>query len=308
MIHTLDTPYTLDTLGTQAARRWALTSLGDLVAQRPALDRSNVYPVADGDTGTNLVLTLEAGVQKVERTLPRGADLARLGSTFARGALLGARGSSGVILSQWLRGAGDVLGGAGRVGGPALAAALRRAADDAVAAVSRPVEGTMLSIARAAADGARGGTLAEVVTGAAVAARSALARTPDQLAVLSAAGVVDAGGRGLLVLLDALAVVVTGQRPRPSAPETRAAPLVDPVGGGGPTSEVMLVLDAGAGPVGRLRERLGGLGESVVVAGGDGLWSVHVHTHDPDGADAVVDAGRAAGAVRDVRVGRLGAS
>ncbi|HEX8497582.1 MAG TPA: DAK2 domain-containing protein [Actinomycetales bacterium] len=292
----------LDTLTPRAARRWAVRSLADLVAQRPSLDRSNVYPVADGDTGTNMVLTLQAGVRQVEQHLGAEADLARLGSAFARGALLGARGSSGVILSQWLRGAGEVLG-RGDAGAHALAAALRRAADEGFAAVSRPVEGTMLTVARAAADGARGGTLADVVLGAATSARSALARTPDQLAVLSAAGVVDAGGRGLLVLLDALADVVTGREriARPEPESLAAPPAADPAPGG-PTHEVMFVLDAGAGPVARLRERLDALGESVVVVGGDGLWSVHVHTDVPD---AAVEAGRAAGAVRDVRTSRL---
>ena len=207
-----------------------MAALGRLSDQRADIDRSNVYPVADGDTGTNLLLTLEAGAAGVEGLVAE--DLAEVATVFAHATLVGARGSSGVILAQMVRGWAEVLteqaGDRTRpaVGAEVVVAALRRGAEGAFAAVGRPVEGTMLTVARAAADGAVGTTLSEVVTAAAAAGRAALARTPDQLEVLAAAGVVDAGGSGLVVLLDVLAEVVTGARSVRSRPRRRPSSTV----------------------------------------------------------------------------------
>ncbi|MBC7638450.1 MAG: DAK2 domain-containing protein, partial [Rhodoferax sp.] len=307
----------LDHLDARAGRRWAVAALGRLSDQRADIDRSNVYPVADGDTGTNLLLTLEAGAAAVEGLVAE--DLAEVATVFAHATLLGARGSSGVILAQIVRGWAEVLteqaGDRTRpaVGAEVVAAALRRGAEGAFAAVGRPVEGTMLTVARAAADGAVGTTLSEVVTAAAAAGRAALARTPDQLEVLAAAGAVDAGGSGLVVLLDVLAEVVTGtrsvrRRPRPgrrpstAASAASATPAVrrtsaasaDHAGGPGRGAyEVMYLLDATAEAVAGLRSRLDVLGDSLVVVGGDGLWNVHVHTdHVAATIQAGIDVGR----------------
>lgn len=297
-----------------------MAALGRLSDQRADIDRSNVYPVADGDTGTNLLLTLEAGAAAVEGLVVD--DLAEVATVFAHATLLGARGSSGVILAQIVRGWAEVLteqaGDRTRpaVGAEVVAAALRRGAEGAFAAVGRPVEGTMLTVARAAADGAVGTTLSEVVTAAAAAGRAALARTPDQLEVLAAAGVVDAGGSGLVVLLDVLAEVVTGarsvrRRPRPGrrpstavsaasavsvTPDVRRTSAVsvdhaDEPGRG--AYEVMYLLDATAEAVAGLRSRLDVLGDSLVVVGGDRLWNVHVHTdHVAAAIQAGIDVGR----------------
>lgn len=309
----------LERLDARAARRWALRSLAVLSEQREDIDRSNVYPVADHDTGTNLLLTLEAGVTAVEREWQAEGrrPLASLAATFAHGSLLGARGNSGVILSQLMRGWAEVLLEQPGGGPQAVAAALRRGADQAYAALSRPVEGTMLSVARAAADGARGGTLAEVTEGAVRAARMALTRTPRQLEALARAGVVDAGGRGLLVLLETLSATVQGQRPvrrrRASrGPVGSASAVACTAAGGapdgadsasrGPAYEVMYLLDAGESEVVRLRAHLDRLGESLVVVGGGGLWNVHVHTDDVGGA---IEAGIAAGRPHRVVVTRL---
>ena len=304
----------LDHLDARAGRLWAVAALGRLSDQRADIDRSNVYPVADGDTGTNLLLTLEAGAAGVEGLVAE--DLADVATAFAHAALLGARGSSGAILAQILRGWAEVLteqaGDRTRpaVGAQVVAEALRRGAEGAFAAVGRPVEGTMLTVARAAADGAVGTTLSQVVSAASAAGRAALARTPDQLEVLAAAGVVDAGGSGLVVLLDVLAEVVTGARsvrrgPRPGRRPSSAVsaasavwwpPAASADQGAGPVQvayEVMYLLDATAEAVAGLRSRLDVLGDSLVVVGGDRLWNVHVHTdHVAAAIQAGIDVGR----------------
>src|SRR5689334_20764963 len=201
----------LETLDAAAVHRWCAAGLDALRRHQREIDELNVYPVPDGDTGTNLVLTVSAAVEAITASGEAVApDLLR---ALARGALLGARGNSGVILSQLLRGLAEGLAASPSAGGAAFAAALVEAADAAYRAVAVPAEGTVLSVARAAATAAaetESDDLAVVVRAAATAARQALARTPEQLPALARAGVVDAGGRGLCVLLDALAEVVTG--------------------------------------------------------------------------------------------------
>jgi dihydroxyacetone kinase-like predicted kinase len=245
-------------------------------------------------------------------TLAQGlesADLAETVTTIARRSLLGARGSSGVILSQLLRGIAEVFAAQpGSADGRALATGLERAVVLAYAAVAQPVEGTMLTVAREAAEAARGAAsdeLAVVVAAAAQAARAALARTPSQLDVLGRAGVVDAGGRGLVVLLDVLDAVVAERAI--VLPESRlASPRLDPcesVDGPSPAYEVMYLIDTDDARVPALRAALDEIGEAVVVSGGDGLWNVHVHTDD---APAAVELGAAAGRPRDVRITEIG--
>lgn len=207
----------LETLDAAAVRRWCDGGLDALRAHQREIDELNVYPVPDGDTGTNLVLTLTAAREALAATPEEpgpGVPMRRM----ARGALLGARGNSGVIVSQILRGMADSFAAAVAVRGGELARALRTATDAAYAAVARPVEGTVLSVVAAAAEAAgriRSDNLVAVAREAARAATEALARTPQQLPVLAQAGVVDAGGRGLCLLLDALvaAVDIDGRHP-----------------------------------------------------------------------------------------------
>ncbi len=292
--------------------RWCDVTLSSLGAAREEIDALNVYPVPDGDTGTNLYLTFEAARQALvdaESTTLVGAL-----TVFARGALLGARGNSGVILSQLMRaGADQLLRGDPTKPGQLLADTLTLAADAAYDAVAVPVEGTMLTIARAAADAAQASVpsapedlaaqMGYVVRAAATAAREALERTPDQLPVLAAAGVVDAGGRGLCVILDAAEEALTGKRP---AASTRRRPLPVPIqpaeldlSEDGPAYEVMFLLDAEDSAIPELRARLAPLGDSLVVVGGDGLWNVHVHVDD---VGAAIEAGIEAGRPYRVRV------
>jgi DAK2 domain fusion protein YloV len=288
-------------------RRWAVRGRDALEAARAEIDDLNVYPVPDGDTGTNLHLTVEAAVLALDEVAADAAPGQGLGA-LARGALLGARGNSGVILSQVLRGMADAsVTGGDRIDPPSWARALARGAQAAYDAVAEPVEGTMLTVTReAAAAAAEQGEvdLATVVTAAADAARAALARTPDQLEVLRLAGVVDAGGRGICVLLDALVEVVTGvAAPAPAArvpghpalaPHPQPGPPRD-----GPAYEVMYLLDAPETSIPPLRSSLAELGDSLVVVGGEPTWNVHVHVDD---VGAAIEAGVAAGRPHRIQV------
>ncbi|MEU6219117.1 DAK2 domain-containing protein [Streptomyces sp. NPDC047022] len=317
-------PQPLDAL---AVRTWCGLALQALGRAREEIDAINVYPVADGDTGTNLYLTVESAAAAVEAVFagyeaggdqrPTLADAVR---AMAHGALIGARGNSGTILAQLLRGMAQVLAAEGETphsGARELRLALRQAADSARAAVEHPVEGTVLSVASAAADAAGGaeGDCSGVARAAYEGARVALEATPGQLAVLEQAGVVDAGGRGLVTVLAALVETFTGEAPRvPDGPGRALHARVDDVtrpaaqecadtaadgGGPGPAYEVIYLLEAGDEAVARLRERLDALGDSLVVVGGDGLWNVHVHVDD---AGAAVEAGVEAGRPYRIRI------
>ncbi|HZD15143.1 MAG TPA: DAK2 domain-containing protein, partial [Pseudonocardiaceae bacterium] len=203
----------LQSLDGAAVRRWAVTCCDVLAAHRDEIDALNVFPVADQDTGSNLLATMRAGLDAVlrdhnaDKGVPPGSTVAML----ARGALMGARGNSGVILSQVLRGLAEPLIGPELDGrawdGAALRKGLCRADELATAAVSEPVSGTVLTVLHAAARAAmavQSDEFSAVASAATAAAAGALADTPRQLAALAVAGVVDAGGRGLILLLEAL--------------------------------------------------------------------------------------------------------
>ncbi|MBV7697976.1 DAK2 domain-containing protein [Streptomyces sp. TRM70350] len=319
-----------------AVRTWCGLALEALGRAREEIDAINVYPVADGDTGTNLYLTVESAVTAVEAVFaaheveasdPGRPSLAEAARAMAHGALIGARGNSGTILAQLLRGMAQVLaddGDGAHTDGQGLRLALCRAADAARQAVAHPVEGTVLSVASAAADAAGGaeGDCGTVARAAYEGARTALAATPGQLAVLERAGVVDAGGRGLVAVLAALVETFTGEVPgavavtadarharvRLSDGSQGVAGAAECVDGapeeGGPAYEVIYLLEADDDAVARLRERLDALGDSLVVVGGDGLWNVHVHVDD---AGAAVEAGVEAGRPYRIRITHFGA-
>jgi len=313
----------LEVLDAAAVRRWGRASLAGLGLAREEIDALNVYPVPDGDTGTNLFLTLEAAVEEMGHGGPRPmlayrddveeasddpgqrqAELARTAKAMAHGALMGARGNSGVIVSQMLRGMAEVLAGSGQTADQSAAETLRRALARAselgYAAVAQPAEGTVLTVMRAAAEAASavpGDDLAAVARTAAEAAREALARTPDQLEALRRAGVVDAGGRGLVVVLDALVTTVTGAPPPPmpraARPHKPPPPAADALTPDGPSYEVMYLLRAEEEAIPTLRTSLLPLGDSLLVVGGEELWNVHVHVDDVGAAiEAGIEAGR----------------
>ncbi|GHI04697.1 dihydroxyacetone kinase [Streptomyces cellostaticus] len=310
-----------------AVRTWCGLALGALGRAREEIDAINVYPVADGDTGTNLYLTLESAATAVEavfagyETGAQKPSLADAVHAMAHGALIGARGNSGTILAQLLRGMAQVLADdASHIDGARLRLALRRAADSARQAVAHPVEGTVLTVASAAADAAEGaeGDCGTVARAAYEGAWAALAATPGQLAVLKRAGVVDAGGRGLVAVLGALVEAFTGEAVQEAAPKaaeavsgayarveavSEAGLCAESAEDGGPAYEVIYLLEAGDEAVARLRERLDALGDSLVVVGGDGLWNVHVHVDD---AGAAVEAGVEAGRPYRIRITHFG--
>jgi dihydroxyacetone kinase-like predicted kinase len=209
-----------EVLDAAAVRQWCRLTADALGRTRAEIDALNVFPVPDADTGTNMHLTALAAAEAVAGLL----DDAGTGATWAalaQGALLGARGNSGIILSQLFRGLAEVLGGPGRPpDGTAVRAALEHAAGLARAAVAHPVEGTILSVLDAASAPSAASAvpvgraaLAEVARAAAERARAALGRTTEQLDVLAGNGVVDAGGAGLCVVLDALTAVITEEYP-----------------------------------------------------------------------------------------------
>ncbi|HEX2355710.1 MAG TPA: DAK2 domain-containing protein [Micromonosporaceae bacterium] len=311
----------LEALDAAAVHRWCAAMLEGLRRHQNEIDELNVYPVPDGDTGTNLVLTLASAQHALEAGVAQATDLDQPAHALAlrqlaRGALLGARGNSGVIVSQILRGLADALAAVAPVRGRALAGALEVASAAAYAAVAKPVEGTILTVAAAAAAGAgRSDTddLATVVREAAAEAARALARTPQQLPVLARAGVVDAGGRGLVVLLDALVEVVAGVAP-PERPASAPAPVPRPrtaireTGSNEYDYEVQFLLDTDDEAVRRMSATLDGLGDSLVVVGtgaADGevpTWNVHVHVND---VGAALEAGVAAGRPYQISVTRF---
>ncbi|MEJ7845473.1 MAG: DAK2 domain-containing protein [Acidimicrobiales bacterium] len=280
-----------------------------LGAHRETINRLNVYPVPDGDTGTNMARTVAAVCEELDRAgAPAGDEPGAMAATctaIAHGSLMGARGNSGVILSQILRGMTEVLRDHDEVGADEVAEALARAAAAAYGAVMKPVEGTILTVVREASEAAVAATgdgLLAVLEAARSQGGDALARTPELLAVLAQAGVVDAGGAGFLLLLDALLHTVAG-RPVPE-PDLAVDALDDaapeserPVGGTATLAElryeVMYLLEAPDGSMPAFKDVWAGIGDSIVVVGGDGMWNCHIHTDDIGAAiEAAIDVGR----------------
>lgn len=291
-------------LDSGALRAWARRSADALRAAAPRIDALNVFPVADCDTGTNMALTMAAAAAAKDHDGTRGGPAAAA-AAMASGSLTAAQGSSGVILSRFLHGFATGFADADASDGAAVQISLSAAAEAAYDAVSAPVEGTMLSVAAAAAKAARDcdpTNLLEIVQAAAMAARDELARTTGQLPALAAAGVVDAGGQGLVVILDALVDVVAGidsapQRDVALAP-FRAAPAAPPTF----SYEVQYLLAAPTDRVPALRERLAQLGDAVAVVSDGELHNVHAHVND---VGAAIEAGVEMGRPSRIRVTRF---
>jgi DAK2 domain fusion protein YloV len=294
----------LTSLSAADLRRTLLRFRDALRLHQEELNRLNVYPVPDGDTGTNMALTLES----VSAELDTAESMEEVCHAISRGSLMGARGNSGVITSQILRGMVDVFRELPAVDGGAIVAGLRRATDAAYQAVLRPVEGTILTVVRESAEAIEAAvaagtmTLGEVLDRAYGAACDAVDKTPQLLPVLREAGVVDAGGKGFTLLLAAFLEVVSDRPiPEPSVSATPALVAAHLRGDdvAGPRFEVMYLLDAEDDTMPAFRDAWGAIGDSIVVVGGDGLWNCHIHTNDIGAAiEAAVDAGRP----RNIRV------
>jgi len=289
-----------------AARGLAGSALAALESARRRIDDLNVYPVPDGDTGTNLTLTARGIVESLDAT--ETTSRAELTHAVTRAALMSARGNSGVILSQIVRGAAESLGEAGAIDAAAVAAALRGAGDAAYRAVRKPVEGTMLTVVRETAEAAErlaadGPPVGELLRQLVDAAEQSVERTPQLLEVLRESGVVDAGGAGLAEILRGVAAFVTGE-PLPEAPAYEGEIGLDAV-----HQELsqfrycttFLVegehLDQYA-----LERELEPLGDCLLVVGDPSVLKVHVHTDDPG---AALSHGVARGTLESIEIANM---
>ena len=284
------------------------SALASLEANRDRIDDLNVYPVPDGDTGTNLTMTVRALAEAVDKT--SAASRESLARDVARGALMGARGNSGVILSQIVRGATDVLGEASTptIGATAAALALRGASDAAYRAVRRPVEGTMLSVIRELAEEAEARApaqpaIADLLIGLVARGEAALARTPEMLQVLREAGVVDAGGAGLLELVRGISAAVSGEDlPEPQRSQDR--PAIEAIHQELSRYRYCTVFLIEGNDLDResLEEQLEQIGDSLLVVGDASAIKVHVHTDDPGAALSI---GSAVGTIDGVEIANM---
>ena len=285
----------LESLGAEALRETLITFRTTLRAHMEGINRLNVYPVPDGDTGTNMARTLDAVVKELEGA---AVDMGGTCDAIAHGSLMGARGNSGVILSQVMRGlVGKLRGVAGGVAGaPDVAAALKAASVASYEAVLKPIEGTILTVVRETADAAvaaasAGESLERMLRVARDAGRAALANTPELLPVLKDAGVVDAGGAGFMLFIDSALHVVAGDalpEPEdvagPSAEQLEAVSLRAGADGAVDVSElryeVMFLLNLDDSQHRAFMTAWGEIGDSIVVVGGEGLYNCHIHTND----------------------------
>ena len=281
-------------------------ALASLERNRQRIDDLNVYPVPDGDTGTNLTMTARAVVDELDRTTTD--DRAGLVKEVTRAALMGARGNSGVILSQIIRGAAETLRTNGDVDTRTLAQAFRSASDAAYRAVRQPVEGTMLSVIREMAEegesaGNDAPTKPELLARIVKRGEEAVARTPEQLEVLREAGVVDAGGVGLLEIVRGLAATAAGE-PLPAAPVAREELNIDAI-----HQELSpyrycttFMIEGDNLDSDGIEKELEQLGDSLLVVGDPEALKVHVHTDDPGSALAI---GTRAGVIEGVEIANM---
>ena len=263
-----------------------------LHSQLDEVNALNVFPVPDGDTGSNMLATIQAAVGEAEGVPPLERTPTRISAAISLGALMGARGNSGVILSQLLRGMGEAIAGHERVTAQVMVEAFKRGCTTAFSAVAHPVEGTMLTVARDVADATvrapRGdGSLEHVLRVAVDEATASVERTPELLQVLKEAGVVDAGGRGIeLLLRGALASIHGDHLPHGmKLPHDIALPTWDALeaeGFGYETVFVILPPEGARLDVPAIRTRLDRMAESVLVAGDDRAVKIHVHNERPD--------------------------
>jgi DAK2 domain fusion protein YloV len=283
----------LEQLGPDALRHTLVTYRDTLKRHQADINKLNVYPVPDGDTGTNMMRTLDAVVAELEKH-PGALD--ETCNAISHGSLMGARGNSGVILSQILRGLSATMKSAREHGAPKVAEALKAASVAAYESVLKPIEGTILTVVRETADAAMraagdGATLAAMLRVARAAGRESLANTPELLPVLKDAGVVDAGGAGFLLFLDSALHVVDGEPlPEPeniSGPNTEQLIAVMKRGEADGTVdvselryEVMFLLEIDDTKSNAFKQKWGEIGDSIVVVGGEGLYNCHIHTND----------------------------
>jgi DAK2 domain fusion protein YloV len=284
----------------ETLRKLTRGALASLELSRQRIDDLNVYPVPDGDTGTNLALTMRGVVEALDAT--SATDRPTVAREVTRAALMSARGNSGVILSQIVRGAAEVLGATQTIDSAAVARAFRGASDEAYRAVRKPVEGTMLTVIRELADAAEESdevASAELLKTLVERGDEAVARTPGQLEVLREAGVVDAGGAGLVELVRGLAATASGE------------PLAEPPALDEPALDAVhqepsryrycttFVVEGDRIEAQALETELEHLGDSLLVVGDPEALKIHVHTDDPG---AALSLGTGVGTIEGVEI------
>jgi uncharacterized protein len=282
-----------------------------LEQHREAINALNVFPVPDGDTGTNMTLTMRAATKDIANLEETSASL--IAETCARSALMGARGNSGVILSQILRGLSQGLAGKTTFTAKDFADAYQEAAKLAYRAVIKPVEGTILTVVRESAEAAhtsaaQGADFTTMLGDTVLAAKASLARTPDLLPILKQAGVVDAGGQGLTTILEGMWRYTRGEPVQLSHREQQIEQA--DIHRGNVTSieeefgyEVVFLLKGEDLDLEAIRDTITGMGGvSTVVAGDSKLLKVHTHTQQPG---QVLDYGVSLGSLQDINIENL---
>jgi len=263
----------------------------------------NIFPVPDGDTGINMFLTMKSAVEAMEKS--QDSSVAAISAAAAKGALLGARGNSGVILSQILRGMAKGIEESKMVSSHDLANALHLASDQAYKVVANPVEGTILTVIKEASQAAsstaeRGANFTHTMISVALQAKKTVAETPEMLPVLKEAGVVDAGAKGLYYFFEGMKDSICKRKPsrRPASKSSSEIPT--------PQEEervygfdVQFLLEGEALPVEDIRNKVIASGECPLVAGDETLLKVHVHTPNPD---EILDYARSKGTLTDIVV------
>ena len=277
---------------------------------KESLNSLNVYPVPDGDTGSNMAATLNSVVSEIN-SLEENAELENIIEAISHGSLMGARGNSGVIISQILRGFVSEIKSASRetIDANLFSEALSAAAAAAYEAVGNPVEGTILTVVRETAEAAEKAvseesSLLPVAEIAREAAKRSLDSTPELLPVLARAGVVDAGGSGFLLMMDSLLHVIDDRpMPEPEAVTVSVDALIldvhDETSNNGTRYEVMYFLEAPDDSIPDFKKAWSEIGDSIVVVGGENIWNCHVHTNN---IGAAVEAGISVGRPYDIRV------
>ena len=277
---------------------------------KESLNSLNVYPVPDGDTGSNMVATLNSVVSEIE-SLEENPELENIIEAISHGSLMGARGNSGVIVSQILRGFVSKIKSASRktIDANLFSEALSAASSAAYEAVGNPVEGTILTVVRETAEAAEKAASEEsdllpVAEIAREAAKHSLDSTPELLPVLARAGVVDAGGSGFLLMMDSLLHVIDDRpMPEPEVVTVSVDSLIldvhDETSNSGTRYEVMYFLEAPDDLIPDFKKAWSEIGDSIVVVGGENIWNCHVHTNN---IGAAVEAGISVGKPYEIRV------
>ncbi len=288
-----------------------MASASRLDAHKKEVDALNVFPVPDGDTGTNMSLTILSAVKEMNKSA--SGTLPAIAGALSSGSLMGARGNSGVILSQIFRGFAKSIGDKKEINSRQFAVALQEGANTAYRAVMRPVEGTILTVAREAAEGAINGCydtadIAAVLERAIEHGRVALSKTPELLPVLKHAGVVDAGGKGFILILEGALMALQGDYvpvvdtvPQevtvPVEPAEPKKKLLYPY-----CTELLLQRNGDSLSESVIRSRLEQWGDSMLVVGTGELIKIHIHTNDPG---TILNYCGKIGEMRDIKIDNM---